>query len=205
MPIRLTYELRGQSKGLNYGADAVLDWNQDGMRYQAMMEVSAFLIGSRSQTSNGHLDASGLVPERFVDRARRERITQFDHEAGLARSESAGAALSIPDGTQDRLSVFMQLAIRLSGLEHPPAPGDSWTMPVAASRAVEQWTFEWLGAEVLQLPSGQILTWHLERQPLHPGEIRIDAWLAPELGFMPARLRLQQDNGDSMDQRLLRR
>lgn len=205
VPIRLGYELAGQVKGLRYSADAVLDWRQDGRNYQAQMEVRAFLIGSRSQTSTGQLGPGGLQPERFVDRARRERITEFDQDAGLVRTEAGDHGLAMPGGTQDRLSVFIQLAIELSTLPQPPGPGDSWTLPVAASREIERWTFDWRGTEELELPSGRLLTWHLERQPLQAGETRVEIWLAPELGFMPARLRLQQENGDSMDQRLLRR
>ena len=205
VPIRLGYELAGQVKGLRYSADAVLDWRQDGRNYQAQMEVRAFLIGSRNQTSTGQLGPRGLQPERFVDRARRERITEFDQDAGLVRTEAGDHGLAMPGGTQDRLSVFIQLAIELSALPQPPGPGDSWTLPVAASREIERWTFDWRGTEELELPSGRLLTWHLERQPLQAGETRVEIWLAPELGFMPARLRLQQENGDSMDQRLLRR
>jgi hypothetical protein len=200
-PMRLRYELSGRSKGLSYSADAVLDWRQDGQRYQAMLEISAFLVGSRSQTSSGHLGPEGLQPERFVDRARRERVTQFDHAAGLARTE-AGSALNMPAGTQDRLSVFIQLALKLSGRD-APAAGESWTLPVAGSRAIESWTFDWLGVEALALPDGPMLTWHLERKPAPGGSTRVDIWLAPELGWLPARLRLQQDN-DSIDQRLRR-
>lgn len=202
--MRLVYELRGQSKGLNYSADAVLDWRHDGRNYQAVMEVSAFLIGSRSQTSSGRLDSEGLVPERFVDRSRRERITQFDHEAGLVRNVPGGSVQAMPAGTQDRLSVFIQLAIQLSGLEQAPGPGDGWTLPVAATRAIEDWTFDWLGSEELTLPAGRLQTWHLERHPQQPGDVRVEVWLAPELGHMPARLLLQQANGDNMDQSLLR-
>ena len=203
--IRLGYELTGQIRGLRYSADAVLDWRQDGRDYQAQMDVSAFLIGSRSQTSTGRISARGLQPGRFVDRSRRDRITEFDHEGGLVRTPASDHGLAMPDGIQDRLSVFVQIAIELSALSQPPGPGDRWTLPVAASREIERWTFDWQGVEVLELPAGRLLTWHLARQPLSAGETRIDIWLAPELGLMPARLRLLQENGDSMDQRLLRR
>ena len=202
--MRLVYELAGQSKGLHYGADAVLDWHQDGSSYQAMLEISAFLLGSRSQTSSGRIGVQGLLPERFVDRARRERVTEFDHLAGQVRTGAGDSATAMPDGTQDRLSVFIQLAVRLASLEQPPRMGDSWTLPVAASRAIEPWTFDWRGTEALELPGGRITSWHLVRQARQPGETRVDIWLAPGLGFLPARLRLQQANGDSMDQRLLR-
>jgi Protein of unknown function (DUF3108) len=203
-PIRLHYELAGQSKGLNFSADALLDWRHDSRTYQARMEISAFLVGSRSQTSSGRISSQGLQPERFSDHSRRERITLFDHAAGLIRHEPGGGTLEMPAATQDRLSVFIQLALQMAGLEHEPKAGDSWTILVAATRAIEHWTFRWRGTEDLALPNGRIVAWHLQREATKAGETRVDIWLAPELGFMPARLRLQQENGDSIDQRLLR-
>lgn len=203
-PARLIYELAGQTKGLPFSADAMLDWRQDGRTYQARMEVSAFLVGSRSQTSSGRIGSQGLQPERFSDRARREKITLLDQAAGLVRHEPGGSTLAMPAGTQDRLSVFIQLGLQMAALEHVPKRGDSWTIPVAATRAIEQWTFRWRGKENLALPAGQIMTWHLERPAQQAGETRVDIWLAPELNYLPARLRLQQENGDSIDQRLLR-
>lgn len=203
-PARLFYEVAGQSKGLRYNAEAVLDWRHDGRHYQAMMEISAFLIGSRSQTSSGLLGAEGLEPERFVDRARRERETRFDHETGLVRNGTGGIDLPMLTGTQDKLSVFLQLALRLGQLTSQPAPGDHWTLPVAASRAIESWTFDWRGTEELDLPAGRLQAWHLERKPQQAGEVGVELWVAPELGYLPVRLRLIQDNGDSIEQRLSR-
>lgn len=203
-PARLFYEVEGQSKGLRYSAKAMLDWHHDGRQYQAMMEISAFLVGSRSQTSKGLLGPEGLTPERFVDRARRERETRFDHEAGLVRNGMGGTDLPMPAGTQDKLSVFLQLAMQLGQLASQPVPGDHWTVPVAASRAIENWSFDWRGSEELDLPAGRLPTWHLQRKPQQAGEVGIELWLAPGLGYLPVRLRLVQDNGDSIEQRLSR-
>ncbi len=189
---------------MRFSATAMLDWNHDGQNYQAMMEISAFLVGSRSQTSSGLLGPEGLKPERFVDRARRERETRFDHAAGLVRHGAGGTDLPMPAGTQDKLSVFLQLALRLGQLASQPEPGDQWTVPVAATRAIENWTFDWRGTEELELPAGRLLTWHLQRKPQQAGEVGIELWLAPELGHLPVRLRLVQDNGDNIEQRLSR-
>jgi Protein of unknown function (DUF3108) len=202
---RLHYEVAGQSQGLPFRADGLLDWQQDGRNYQARMEVSAFLVGSRSQRSSGRIDSQGLRPERFSDRGHREKTILFDHAGGQARHEPDGTVLDMPPGTQDRLSIFLQLALQMAALGHEPKTGDHWAMPVAGRRAIEPWTFGWCGIEALALPAGRIVTWHLQRQELQKGETQVDVWLAPELGFMPARLRLRQENGDSIDQRLLRR
>jgi hypothetical protein len=75
---RLEYNVSGQSRGMNYQATGTLDWQHDGVAYQAQMRVSAFMIGSRTQRSAGQLHATGLHPDRFTDISRRERETRFD-------------------------------------------------------------------------------------------------------------------------------
>ena len=73
---------------------------------------------------------------------------------------------------------------------------------MAGSSTVESWAFDYLGSEELSLPAGLITAWRFERQSHGPGETAVELWLAPELGLLPVRLRLSQDNGDSVDQRL---
>jgi hypothetical protein len=203
-PLRLSYVIEGQSRGLGYSAGATLDWRQDGQRYEAQMEIRAFLLGSRSQTSTGRLDADGLQPERFVDRARRQRITVFDRAAGQLRQEDAGASFALTSGVQDKLSVFLQLAAQLAALPQAPPTGLSLIMPVAASSALEAWQFRFEAVEDLDLPAGHFLTWKFSRAPLRAGDAGLELWAAPALAFLPVRIRLQQDNGDSVDQRLSR-
>ncbi|MNY77593.1 hypothetical protein D3C86_2175560 [compost metagenome] len=42
----------------------------------------------------------------------------------------------------------------------------------------------------------------LERLPRHAGDQQGMLWLAPSLGYLPARIRLTQGNGDFADLRL---
>ncbi len=203
-PLRLNYAVEGQARGLGYNASATLDWRQDGERYEARMEISAFLLGSRSQTSSGRLGADGLRPERFVDRARRERVTVFDQGAGRVFQQDSGATIALTAGAQDKLSVFVQLAARLAALPRPPAVGEALVLPVAASAAIESWRFRFEGAEEQKLPAGDFPSWKFSRAPLQAGDAALELWVAPSLAFLPVRLRLSQDNGDSVDQRLSR-
>ncbi len=196
------YEIRGESKGLTYTAHATLNWRQDGQHYEARMEMSAFLIGSRVQTSVGTLDASGLQPAEFTDRARKQRRLVFDHEAHLIRLDGSDTTAPLAQGVQDRLSLFLQLSSVLAGLPHPPAQNKEWTLPVAGSPAVDSWTFRYLQTETQPLPAGRFDTWHLQRLPRREGDQQVDLWFAPALHHLPVRIRIQQDNGDVVDQQL---
>lgn len=196
------YEIRGESKGLTYTAHATLHWRQDGQHYEARMEMSAFLIGSRVQTSVGTLGANGLQPAEFTDRARKQRRLVFDHEAHLIRLDGSDATAPLAQGVQDRLSLFMQLSSVLAGLPHPPAKNHEWTVAVAGSPAADSWTFRYLQTETLPLPAGRYEAWHLQRQPRREGDQQVDLWFAPTLHHLPVRIRIQQDNGDVVDQQL---
>ena len=79
----LKYQVQGKAKGFDYWANAELLWTQNGQDYQARLEVSAFLLGSRVQTSQGSLGAEGLMPTRFSDKTRSELAAHFQRDKGL--------------------------------------------------------------------------------------------------------------------------
>ena len=65
----------------------------------------------------------------------------------------------------------------------------------------EFWRFQVRGPEHLSLPGGEIDTLHLVRQNPEGESLAGEVWLAPALGWLPARIRLSQPNGDFVDQR----
>lgn len=196
------YEVRGESKGLNYTAHAKLDWRQDGQHYEARLEISAFLVGSRVQTSVGTLGPQGLAPAHFTDRARKEKRLVFDHEAQLIRLDGSDTTAPLTQGVQDRLSLFLQLSSVLASLRQTPEPGAQWNVAVAGTPAADTWTFHYVQTERLQLPAGPHEAWHLRRAPRKEGDQQVDLWFAPSLHFLPVRMRIQQGNGDVIDQQL---
>lgn len=196
------FEVLGESKGLNYTAHATMDWRQDGQHYEARLEFKAFLIGSRVQTSSGTLGPDGLQPRQFTDRARKEKRLVFDHDAHLIRLDGSDATAPLAQGVQDRLSLFMQLSSLLAARAQAPAPGEQWSVWVAGSPAADTWTFRYIGNETLQLPAGRFEAWHLQRTPRYAKDQQFDLWFAPSLHFLPVRIRIQQDNGDMVDQQL---
>jgi hypothetical protein len=55
--------------------------------------------------------------------------------------------------------------------------------------------------ERLNLPGGEVMARHLWRQANAQYDVNVDVWLAPDLGYLPVRIRLTQTNGNIIDQR----
>jgi hypothetical protein len=73
-------------------------------------------------------------------------------------------------------------------------------MQAVGPRDAETWRFVVDGEELLQLPGGQQATVKLTRVPQKTYDLTVELWLAPALGYLPARIRLTQANGDFIDQ-----
>lgn len=198
-PVRLTYEVKGQAKKFEYTARAELLWQHDGSRYEARQEVSAFLIGSRTQRSTGLVSAQGLQPERFGDRSRSEQAAHFDHAQGRVTFSANTPQAAIGPGAQDRLSMFIQLAAMLAADPARYTPGTQITLTTVSARNADRWTFSIEAPETLNLPVGATPTLKLLRLPRRDYDQKAELWLAPGLGYLPARIRLTQSNGDFAD------
>ncbi len=187
-----------------YRASARLHWEHDSHTYRARMEVTAFLVGSRVQTSSGSLGPEGPRPGVFTDQARKERQVRFDRERKtITFTHGDGSQASAPyrAGTQDRLSLFLYLGGRLAA-SGPPPSGTAWQVPVTGSDSVETWSFESLGPSPLTLPLGTADAWHLRRLPRQANDQTLDLWFVPAWGHAPARIRIRHPNGDVVDQLL---
>jgi len=203
-PLRLDYDVSGETKGIRYPAQGTLTWHPEGGRYRATLSLRAFLVGERVQSSQGSVTAQGLQPTRFEDRARRERWLTLDWPRGDApgrgRNDGGETLPPLPLGTQDRLSVFLQLGGWLSA--QPAAVGQRWQVPVAGTRQLEPWTFEAVARETLTLPAGRYETVRVERLADGGHRLGVTLWYSPALPALPVRILLRQANGDRVDQRL---
>lgn len=201
--VELLYDISGQAKSLRYSADASLRWRIDGSRYEAELEISAFLIGSRVQTSRGRLGAAGLEPERFGDRRRStEKATHFDTASQRIRFSSNAPDAPLRPGAQDRLSVFLQLAGLLNARPEAYADSAQLSLQVAGTGSAEEWRFRIGPLQALELPAGQVSARKLTREPRHEHDSRIEIWLAPALQHLPVRIRVTEADGGQADQRL---
>lgn len=198
--VRLRYAIQGEVRGMAYQAGGELLWVHDGRDYEARLEVGAFLLGSRVQHSRGRITPQGLQALRFVDRTRRERVAELDHVLGQARFSEGAPAAPLGPEAQDQLSVFIQLASLYASPATAPASGSELALQVVGIREADTWRLLVGGEETLELPGGTLRTRKLSRQLQGARGLRVELWLAPDLGWLPARIRLTQDNGDHIDQ-----
>ena len=202
-PARLTFVVEGVVKGLTYHARARLIWQPQDSQYRARQEISAFLLGERSQSSTGALTPEELQPTRFEDRQRKKlRAATLDWPAGLAHFEPSATSAPIGAGTQDRLSVFLQLAGMVAAAPARFVAGTTITVPTASSKTVELWHFVVQQPQPLPLPADTLETLLLERLPRAGHEQKAQLWLAPALGYLPVRIRLSEPSGDYVDLQL---
>ena len=198
----LKYQVVGMSKQLNYSAWAEFSWQQDGQRYDSKLEVGAFLLGSRSQTSQGTLGAEGLMPQRFGDKYRSEVASHFQRDKGVISFSTNAPEVPLLKGAQDRLSVVMQIAALLSAEPERYPLGTMLSFQTAATRDAEVWLFLVEKFESLQLPYGDVPTIKINRKPRKEFDQTIELWFAPSIDYLPVRLRVTNANGDFVDQQL---
>ncbi len=200
--IRLPYVVSGQAKGFHYNATGTLDWELDGGRYSARMEMRMPLLGSRVQTSTGAVGPEGLMPERFADKGRSEKAAHFERDAHRIRFSANTPEAELLPGAQDRLSLFLQIAGLLQARPQAYASGQVIDMQVAGTGDAEIWRFQVGEESTLALPAGELRVRHLVRQPRKEFDSTVEMWLAPELNHLPVRLKVTQANGDMADQQL---
>jgi len=201
-PGTLEFKVAGQVKGFQYSASARLQWRQEGERYEARQKISAFLLGSRQQRSEGRITGAGLAPERFVDEARHERTAQFDYAAHEVRFSGSAQPAALAQGAQDRLSVFIQLGALLAAAPERYPVGTRIAMATVSARNVQEWVFTVEGPQTLDLPVGQTPALKLQRLPREAGDQKAELWLGTALDYLPVRIRLSEDNGDFADLQL---
>ena len=198
-PTRLAFDVSGQAKKFAYNARAELLWQHDGSRYEARQEISAFLVGTRTQRSVGAITAQGLLPEKFSDKSRSEQAAHFDYAQGRVTFSANTPQAPASPGVQDRLSVFIQLGALLAADPGRFVPGTQITLTTVSARSADRWTFTIEGPETLDLPSGATPALKLQRLPRKDYDQKAELWVAPALGYLPVRIKLTQANGDFAD------
>lgn len=199
--VKLIYQV--ESNKFPYSLSAELTWQQDESRYAASLQVGAF--GQfRIQTSRGNIGPRGLMPERFADKYRSEVAAHFNWPQHKVTFSANTPDVALQDGAQDRMSILIQLAALVASAPERYTPGSRLTLQTVGPRDADVWLFTVGAAEDLQAPSdppATVETIKLTRQPRQLYDQQMELWLAPALSYLPARIRLQESNGDFLDQR----
>lgn len=197
---RLKYNVIATKGSLSFNARAELLWLQDGSTYDARLEVSAFLLGARIQTSTGRLTAEGLEPKRFADKFRSEVAAHFERDKRLVTFSANTPQVPLLAGMQDQLSVVMQLSAMIAGAPGQYPSGTAITFDTIGPRSSEKWVLIVGEEEKLLLPGGELLALKLTRKPRGEFDQTLELWLAPQLAYLPARIKLTEKDGDYADQ-----
>ncbi len=197
----LDYKMELKTHGFTLRANATMAWQTQGSRYQAHLEMRLPWVGSRSQHSSGVLSESGVQPLSFTDKQRKEFTVTVDRERGRIELADHAGTVPLQKEHQDALSVYFELAGLLAGMTPPYPVGQSLTLPVFMAQTTENWPFKLIAQENLMTPAGELKTLKIERMKRFATDTQhVELWLAPSLGFLPARILIDQAGGDRIDQ-----
>jgi len=175
-----------------------IHWTSSAQSYEMVVSVPLPFVGTFVYSSHGRIDAFGLAPDQYIEKRgrRAEDIAIFNRTGKQIAFTRTPATLPLPDGAQDRFSVVMQLASLVRGDPATYKPGVTRQFFVVDSDSGENWPIETIGDETIRTAQGFLDTRHFKRLPRHDGDMRrIDVWLAPSLGWLPARIVQTEPNG----------
>ena len=175
-----------------------IHWSSDGKSYDMVVSVPVPFIGTFSYSSHGHVDAFGLAPDQYIEKRghRAEDVSIFNRSTKQIAFTKTPASLPLTDGAQDRFSMVMQLASLVRGDPDAYKPGVTRQFFVVDNDSGEIWPIETIGDETIRTQQGYVNARHFMRLPRHAGDQRrIDVWLAPSLGWLPARILQTEPNG----------
>jgi hypothetical protein len=205
---RVSYVLTGNYRGEVSGSGQV-EWIRVDERYQVNVDLVvgpefAPLI-TRRMTSEGSIAPSGLVPERYdedtqmVMRERRRMTVVFEPDAIVLANGERRERLA---GVQDTASQFVQLTYMFSVRPELLKVGNVIAFPLALPRTMDNYAYEVVDSLQLVTPFGTVAAFHLvprPKTPRRPNQLSAELWIAPELRFLPVRIRIEQDASTYVD------
>ncbi|MCA7973328.1 DUF3108 domain-containing protein [Burkholderia sp. AU39826] len=177
-------------------------WRTDGHTYDLSVSMPVPFVGPFAYRSEGRIDAFGVAPDRYVEKRgkRPEDIAIFNREIRQVVFTRTPNNAPLPDGVQDRFSMLMQLSGLVRGNPSAYKPGVTQQFFVIDNNSGETWPITVIGDEQVQTQAGVIAARHFMRLPRRDGDTRrIDMWLAPSLGWLPARLVQTEPNGAQIE------
>jgi hypothetical protein len=155
--------------------------------------------GKAQRSSQGAIDARGLVPREFRDQ-------RGDGPLGVARFDWAKRLLTrvrdgrtetepLPDRTQDRLTLAYGFAFA-----PPSVGGGEFSVNIADSRGLSRNRYVIVGREVLKTAAGEFEALKLVKQREPDDERGTEIWLALKRDYLPLRVLVIEKDGTRLDQ-----
>ncbi|WP_258186984.1 DUF3108 domain-containing protein [Variovorax sp. WS11] len=198
--VQLAFAVTGQiGAAPMQGVFGKLTWQQDGQQYDAQLSLNFLFKTIRSQHSNGVIGPGGIEPARFSDTRRSEVAAHFMREQAQVVFSNNAPSVPLLPGAQDRLSVILQLGALMAGDPARYPPGAAFAIQTVGPRDADLWIFKVEDDEHLKLQAGEFNARKLTRNPRKPYDDKVELWIAPELGYLPVRIKQTQANGDFAD------
>jgi len=198
---RVSYLLTGNWRGELNGR-AEVEWIKIDDRYQvnvAMFAGPEFApLVARRMMSEGRIVEDGLAPDRYEEETkvvtRDDRRVSMVFAPDLVTLGNGQQRVRLP-GVQDTASQFIQFTWMFGSQPERLRVGNTFEFPLALPRSMNVWVYDVAEEEVLYTAIGPLNTFHLKprRAVRRPGEWVVEMWFAPELRFLPVRLRIEQD------------
>ncbi len=204
---RVSYDVTGNYRGPLDGK-AEVEWIRVDEHYQVNVDLFAgpqfAPIFSRHMMSEGTVAAGGLTPDRYNEETqfltrdkRRVSVTFAPDSVELADGQKRDRM----PGVQDTASQFIQFTWLFGSKPEALRVGASFEFPLALPRSMKRWTYDVVGEDTLYTPFGALPAYHLKPRIVErkPGELTVEMWFAPELRYLPVRIRIEQDAGTFVD------
>ena len=210
---RVSYVLTGHVRG-EVAGEAQVQWIRAGTRYQVHLDItvgpSFAPVVTRRMSSDGELTEAGLAPRRYDEdtkaafRDRRRLTMHFEPDAVVLAD---GERRERWPGVQDTASQFVHLSYLFATRPELLRVGGSIEVPLALPRKIDRWIYDVLAEEVIEAPFGPLQTFHLKprRAVQKSGDLVAEIWFAPQLRYLPVRIRIQQDAETYIDLMIARR
>ena len=186
---RLHYQLGGYYRGDLHGSAEVL-WQRQADNYQVRIDVGIGWLASVVMTSQGQIRHGGLHPQRYEEQVASVRRQLQLGEQTLQLND--GKTEARPPQVQDTASQFVELSHRFQSGEAVLAVGETVRFWLARPNGQNEWTYDVVDSEMLVTRLGTVRAFHLKPRPVaNPrGSITAEMWFAPELQYLPVRIRM---------------
>ena len=199
--IELGFNLVDVRDGQPRQGSGSLVWKSDGKTYEMRLAATVLFINLLTQISTGRVGEQGIEPERFSDKRinRSEQAAHFERDKAVISFSSNRPPAALQRGAQDRTSVSMQLAALLAGAPQRYEKGSNISVQVVSTNDASVWVFNVEGTETVSVPAGTAQAVHLTRSPRSEFDPRLELWFAPQLNYLPIRIKQTESNGNTFD------
>jgi hypothetical protein len=200
--VKATYN--GYLSGMQVGVISE-HFQADGGNYRVVSETKTIGLARfvkrqpLNYLSTGRLTPEGLRPVHFEGRRNAGEEPQYAARFDWTQSEltlrhdGKVQSISLPPGTQDRLSVMYQLMFL------PLERMRLIDLPMTNGRKLDRYRYRVTPDVEIETPIGRLKTLHLVKQH-EPGESGAEVWVSPQHHYFPVKVVIVEKNGMRFEQ-----